>query len=29
NANWVTVVSWLIAVMIVALNVFLMVDTFR
>lgn len=29
NAKWVTVVSWLIAVLIVALNVFLIVDTFR
>ncbi|MGG1420667.1 Nramp family divalent metal transporter [Bacillus subtilis] len=29
NAKWITVVSWLIAVLIVALNVFLIVDTFR
>ncbi|UUH70971.1 Nramp family divalent metal transporter [Bacillus subtilis] len=29
NAKWVTVVSWLIAVLIVALNVFLIVDTFQ
>ncbi|MCI4170553.1 divalent metal cation transporter, partial [Bacillus spizizenii] len=29
NAKWVSVVSWLIAVLIVDLNIFLIVDTFR
>ncbi|KAA6449089.1 Nramp family divalent metal transporter [Bacillus atrophaeus] len=29
NAKWVTMISWVIAVLIVALNIFLIVDTFR
>ncbi|MED4565591.1 divalent metal cation transporter, partial [Bacillus atrophaeus] len=29
NAKWVTMISWVIAVLIVALNIFLIVDTLR
>ncbi|WP_435002641.1 Nramp family divalent metal transporter [Bacillus atrophaeus] len=29
NAKWVTIISWVIAVLIVALNIFLIVDTLR